>query len=104
MADAGVQEVGLCDAVPAQLDAAMASLAGRPGAAKLRPVHLDLTDRAGATSLLRGQDVAVDALPARASPLAIHAALEAGTPLVTCRRAAPPASPISRRRLTDAAD
>ena len=37
----------------------------------------------GAVTLLRGHDVAVDALPARASPLAIHAALEAGTPVVT---------------------
>ncbi len=83
MADPKVREVGLCDASPAQLDAAMAGLAARPGAAKLRPARLDLADRTAAVALLRGQDAAIDALPARASPLAIHAALEAGTPLVT---------------------
>jgi saccharopine dehydrogenase-like NADP-dependent oxidoreductase len=83
MADPAVVEVGLADASSAQLDAAMASLAGRAGAAKLRPACLDLADRAAAVTLLRGHDVAVDALPARASPLAIHAALDTGTPLVT---------------------
>jgi lysine 6-dehydrogenase len=83
MADPAVTEVGLCDASAAQLDAALADLARRPGAAKVRPACLDLGDRAGAVALLRGHDVAVDALPARASPLAIHAALEAGTPVVT---------------------
>jgi lysine 6-dehydrogenase len=83
MADPAVQEVGLCDASQVQLDAAVATLAGRPGAAKLRPVCLDLADRAAAVALLRGHDAAIDALPARASPLGIHAALEAGTPLVT---------------------
>jgi saccharopine dehydrogenase-like NADP-dependent oxidoreductase len=103
MADPEVREVGLCDAAPAQHDAAIATLATRPGAAKLRPVRLDLADRAAAAGLLRGHDAAVDALPARASPLAIHAALEAGTPLVPCRRAARPASPISRRRPYDVA-
>ena len=51
---------------------------GRPRSAAC----LDLADRAGAAALLRGHDVAVDALPARASPLAIHAALKAGTPVV----------------------
>ncbi len=83
MADPAVTEVGLCDASATQLDAALADLARRPGAAKIRPARLDLADRAGAVTLLRGHDVAVDALPARASPLAIHAALEAGTPVVT---------------------
>ena len=34
--------MGLCDQSPAQLDAALASLADRPGAAKLRPACLDL--------------------------------------------------------------
>jgi saccharopine dehydrogenase-like NADP-dependent oxidoreductase len=83
MAHSAVREVGLCDASQAQLDAAMGSLARRPGAAKLRPACLDLADRAAAVTLLRGHDAAVDALPARASPLAIQAALETGTPLVT---------------------
>lgn len=83
MADPDVREVGLCDASPAQLDLAVASLTGRPGAAKVRPACLDLADRAAAVALLRRHDAAIDALPARASPLAIHAALEAGTPLVT---------------------
>jgi saccharopine dehydrogenase-like NADP-dependent oxidoreductase len=83
MADPGVREVGLCDTSQAQLDLAVASLAGRPGVAKVRPVCLDLADRAAAVALLRGHGAAIDALPARASPLAIHAALAAGTPLVT---------------------
>jgi lysine 6-dehydrogenase len=83
MASAEVTEVGLCDQSPAQLDAAMASLARRPGAAKLRPACLDLADRRAAVALLRRHDVAVDGLPTRASPLTIHATLEAGTPLVT---------------------
>jgi saccharopine dehydrogenase-like NADP-dependent oxidoreductase len=83
MADPLVREVGLCDASLPQLDAAMAGLRARPGAAKLRPVRLDLADRAAALALLRDHDAAIDALPARASPLAIRAALEAGTPLVT---------------------
>ena len=83
MADPSVMEVGLCDASAAQLDGALADLARRPGAAKIRPVCLDLGDRGRAVALLRGHDVVVDALPARASPLAIHAALEAGTPVVT---------------------
>jgi saccharopine dehydrogenase-like NADP-dependent oxidoreductase len=83
MADPSVTEVGLCDASAAQLDGALADLARRPGAAKIRPACLDLADRARAIALVRGHDVAVDALPARATPLAVHAALEAGTPLVT---------------------
>jgi lysine 6-dehydrogenase len=83
MADPAVTEVGLCDASAAQLDAAMAHLAGRPGAAKVRPARLDLAAGAEAVALLRGHDVVVDALPARASPLAIRAALEARTPLVS---------------------
>ena len=83
MADPAVREVALCDASQPQLDAAMASLAGRAGADKLRPTRRDLADRAAAVALLRGHDAAIDALPARASPLGIHAALEAGTPLVT---------------------
>jgi lysine 6-dehydrogenase len=83
MADPQVHEVGLCDLSPGQLDAAMAGLAARPGAAKLRPACLDLADQAAAAALLRRHDVAIDALPARASPLAIRAALGAGTPLVT---------------------
>jgi lysine 6-dehydrogenase len=83
MADPSVAEVGLCDASPTQLDGALADLARRPGAAKIRPACLDLADRAAAIALVRGHDVAIDALPARATPLAVHAALEAGTPLVT---------------------
>jgi lysine 6-dehydrogenase len=83
MADPAVQEVGLCDVSPAQLDAALTRLAARPGAAKLRPTRQDLADRAAAVGLLRGHDAAIDALPARVSPLAIHAALEAETPLIT---------------------
>jgi saccharopine dehydrogenase-like NADP-dependent oxidoreductase len=83
MADSQIHEVGLCDASPGQLDAAMAGLAARPGAAKLRPVCLDLADQAAAAALLRRHDVAIDALPARASPMAINAALKAQTPLIT---------------------
>ena len=80
MASSEIAEVGLCDQSRAQLDAALASLASRPGAAKLRPACLDLADRAAAVALLRRHDVAVDALPTRASPLAIQASLEAGAP------------------------
>src|SRR5262249_51457725 len=83
IASAEVTEVALCDQSAPQLDAAMASLARRPGAAKIRPACLDLADRRATVALLRRHDVAVDCLPARASPLAIHAALEAGIPLVT---------------------
>src|SRR5215831_9919687 len=83
MASAEVAEVGLCDQSPAQLDLAMAALAGRPGAHKLRPTYVDLADRQAAVALLRRCDVAVDGLPTRASPLAVHAALGTGTPLVT---------------------
>jgi lysine 6-dehydrogenase len=83
MADPAVREVGICDASQAQLDMAVRRLAGRPGADKVRLACLDLTDRGAAVALLRGYHAAIDALPARASPLAIHAALEAGTPLVT---------------------
>ena len=83
MASSEIAEVGLCDQSRAQLDAALASLASCPGAAKLRPACLDLADRAAAVALLRRHDVAVDALPTRASPLAIQASLEAGGRLVT---------------------
>ena len=83
MASAEVTEVALCDQSVAQLDLAMAALARRPGAAKLRPAQVDLVDRGAAGALLRRHDVAVDALPTRASPLAVHAVLDAGTPLVT---------------------
>jgi lysine 6-dehydrogenase len=83
MASAEVTEVGLCDQSQAQLDLAMAELARRPGAAKLRPTRVDLADRAAAVALLQRHAVAVDALPTRVSPLAIHAALGAGTPLVS---------------------
>src|SRR4029077_1870668 len=64
-------------------DTAQASLTGRPGAAKLQPVRVDLADRAAAVALLRRHDVAIDALSTRASPLGIHAALESRVPLVT---------------------
>ena len=50
MASSEIAEVGLCDQSPAQLDAALASLASRPGAAKLRPACLDLADRAAAVA------------------------------------------------------
>ena len=83
MASADVTEVALCDQSPAQLDLAMAALAHRPGAAKLRPARIDLADRGAAVALLRRHDVAVDGLPTRASPLAVHAALGADAPLVT---------------------
>jgi lysine 6-dehydrogenase len=83
MASDEVTEVGLCDQSPAQLDLAMAGLAHRPGAAKLRPARVDLADRGAAVALLGRHDVAVDGLPTRASPLAIRAALGSGTPLVT---------------------
>jgi lysine 6-dehydrogenase len=83
MASPEVVEVGLCDQRAAQLDLAMTALAHRTGATKLRPAQVDLADRSAAVALLRRHDVAVDGLPTRASPLAIHAALDAGTPLVT---------------------
>jgi lysine 6-dehydrogenase len=83
MASAEITEVGLCDQNSAQLDLAMAGLAARPGADKLRPARVNLADRAAAGALVRRHDVAVDGLSARASPLAIHAALAAGTPLVS---------------------
>src|SRR5262245_6373215 len=83
MASPEVAEVTLCDQSQDQLDTARASLDGRPGAAKLRPVRLDLADRAAAVAQLRRHDVGVDALSARASPLAIRAALESAVPLVT---------------------
>jgi saccharopine dehydrogenase-like NADP-dependent oxidoreductase len=83
MASPEVAEVTLCDQSQAQLDAAEAGLARRPGAAKLRPARVDLADRAAAVALLRRHDVGVDALSTRASPLAIRAALDAEIPLVT---------------------
>ena len=82
MSDPEVARVGVCDASQRQLDACLSQLAGRRGADKLTPLLLDLNDRKAAVEALSGFDAVVGALPPPVSPLAIRAALQAGTPLV----------------------
>ncbi|MCK6627960.1 MAG: hypothetical protein L6R45_22625 [Anaerolineae bacterium] len=82
MADPEVAQVFLADADPGQLDAAMRGLAGKPGAAKLSPIQLDLNDQAVAVEVMTGCQGVVAALPRPVSILGIRAALRAGVPLV----------------------
>ena len=82
MADPDVTRVTICDASDAQLEACREKLAPLEGGDKLDTVQLDLADEAAAAQLLGEYDVAVGALPWRASVLAIRAAFESGTPLV----------------------
>ncbi len=82
MADPEVSQVVLADANPTQLDAAKRKLAGKPGAAKLSPVRLDLTDQTAAVEVMTGCQAVVAALPRPVSILAVRAALRAGVPLV----------------------
>lgn len=82
MADPEVSQVVLADANPTQLDAAKRKLAGKPGAAKLSPVQLDLTDQTAAVKIMTGCQAVVAALPRPVSILAIRAALRVGVPLV----------------------
>lgn len=77
-----VSQVTICDLSQTQLDDSLTRLTGKPGAEKLGLVRLDLSDQAAATRLLTNFDAVVAALPRTASPLAIRAALQAGTPLV----------------------
>ncbi|MBN1484054.1 MAG: saccharopine dehydrogenase NADP-binding domain-containing protein [Chloroflexia bacterium] len=82
LADPEVERVVLCDREPAQLETASQKLQGPRGTDKLALEPLDLADEAAAGRLLAEADVAIAALPRAASPLAIRAALQAGTPLV----------------------
>jgi lysine 6-dehydrogenase len=82
MADSDVTQVVVCDASQLQLDICMSQLAGRPGAEKLMPVHLDLSDQPAAVEMMAGCDAVVGALPRPITMLSIRAALRAGVPLV----------------------
>jgi lysine 6-dehydrogenase len=102
LADATLARVTLADREPAALDRARRELARRPGAARLELAHLDLADGAAARTEARRHDVIVDALPPRASALAVRAAVEAARPLVTLsgrglEAGAPPAAEAARR-------
>jgi saccharopine dehydrogenase-like NADP-dependent oxidoreductase len=77
-----VSQVIIGDMSQPRLEHSLAKLAGKPGADKLGVVRLDLNDQAAATRLLTNFDAVLAALPRTASPLAIRAALQAGTPLV----------------------
>ena len=89
MSDPDVSKVVVCDRSQGQLDACLIKLADMPGGDKLSTVLLDLEDQAGAAHLMTSFDVAIGALPRSASPLAIRAALAAGTPLVDLTRPDP---------------
>lgn len=86
MSDPQVSRVALCDREPHSLEAGLAKLARLPGRDKLEGIHLDLADQESAARLLAGFDAAVAALPHAVSPLAIRAAVRAGTPLVDLAR------------------
>lgn len=82
MTDPEVSQVILCDMNQDQLQAAVEKLQRKAGAEKLGVVRLDLSQQAAAQELMANFDAIVAALPKVASPLALRAALEAGTPLV----------------------
>lgn len=82
MADPEVSQVVLADANPTQLDAAMRKLASKPGAVKLSPIQLDLSDQTAAVEVMTDCQAVIAALPRPASILGIRAALRAGVPLV----------------------
>jgi lysine 6-dehydrogenase len=86
MSDPDVSQVVVCDRSEGQLDACLGKLLDMPGGDKLSTVLLDLQDQAGAVDLMASFDAAIGALPRSASPLAIQAALAAGTPLVDLTR------------------
>ncbi len=82
MTTTDVTQVIICDISQAQLRRSVDKLAGMPGADKLGVVRLDLSNQEAALNLMSKFDAIVAALPQSASPLAIRAALQAGTPLV----------------------
>jgi lysine 6-dehydrogenase len=86
LADPQVTQVALADADQAQLETGLKKLMPFGYNQKLGVVRLDLTNQAAAVDLLQKFDAVVAALPRAASPLAIQAALAAGTPLVDLTR------------------
>lgn len=82
MADPEVKQVVLGDVSQPQLDMAMRKLNGRPGAEKLLPLQLDLSDPIATTRAMEGSQAIVAALPRPLSILGIRAALQARVPLV----------------------
>ena len=78
MTDSEVTQVIVCDASQAQLDICLSKLSGRPGAEKLKPVQLDLSDQAAAVEVMAGCDAVVAALPRPSTILGIRAALRCG--------------------------
>ena len=86
VSDPEVTQVVLCDVDPQQLEAALKRFVGTAYAAKLGVVRLDLSRQDAAAQLMAKFDATVAALPRTVSPLAIRAALQAGTPLVDLTR------------------
>ncbi|MBI5878937.1 MAG: hypothetical protein HZB53_14905 [Chloroflexi bacterium] len=82
MSDPAVSEVGVFDMNQAQIDTCLRTLAGKPGANKLKSIVQDLRDEAASAAILAGYDAAVAALPAAATILAIRAAARARKPLI----------------------
>jgi lysine 6-dehydrogenase len=82
LSDPDVLQVTLCDMNQRQLDAAQAKLASLEGGEKLTTVALDLSDQAAASQLMADFDAVVAALPRKAIPLGMRAAIAAKTHLV----------------------
>lgn len=82
MSDPDVSQVIICDISQEQLSRSVNMLTDKAGADKLGIVRLDLNNQEAAVELMANFDAIVSALPPPVSPLAIRAALQAGTPLV----------------------
>lgn len=86
--DPAVDQVALADWDQQQLESALKKFVGTAQGRKLGVVRLDLHNQAAAAALIAKFDAVVAALPRTVSPLAIRAALQAGTPLVDLTRPA----------------
>lgn len=80
--DPEISRVILADADPNKLEQARAKLATLTDTVRLQTQLLDLADRQSAVTLMQDVSVVLTALPWSATVLAVHAALQARTPLV----------------------
>ena len=84
--DPAVAQAVLADWDQAQLESALKKFVGATQGRKLGVVRLDLHNQTAAIELMAKFEAVVAALPRTVSPLAIRAALQAGTPLVDLTR------------------
>ncbi|MCX6050605.1 MAG: saccharopine dehydrogenase NADP-binding domain-containing protein [Chloroflexi bacterium] len=82
LADPAVTQVTIADMNQAQLDAARAKLANKPGFEKLTTTQLDLSDLTVASHLMAQHDVIVAALPSAIIATGLRAALIARRPWI----------------------